>query len=332
MILYFPALWQGMKAHQLRLERLTTFMMKKTRSVPLLTIIFGLLFVPKISLAQIMDSKSIVQPGATLEKLGDGYKFTEGPVADKKGNVFFTDQPNNKIIRWDAASGAFTVFSDQAGRSNGMYFDKKGNLVTCADEENQVWSFDKKGNHTVLVKDYNGKLLNGPNDLWIDPKGGIYLTDPLYKRDYWKRDPTMQQEGEYVYYLTPDGKKLVKADDQIKKPNGIIGTKDGKKLYVADIGASKTYSYEIAENGTLTNKTLFASMGSDGMVLDENGNLYITGKGVTVFDPEGQKIAQIPVPAGWTANVCFGGKNRDLLFVTAGEAVYGIKMKVKGVK
>lgn len=284
------------------------------------------------SFAQIIDSKSIVSPGAQVEKLGDGYKFTEGPVADKNGNVFFTDQPNNKIIRWDAATGKFTVFSDQAGRSNGMYFDKKGNLITCADEDNQVWSFDKKGNHKVLVKDYKGKLMNGPNDLWIDPKGGIYLTDPMYKRDYWKRDPAKQQDGEHVYYLKPDGKTMVRVDEQLKQPNGIIGTSDGKKLYVADIGAKKTYHYEIAPDGSLTNKTLFTSQGSDGMVLDANGNLYLTGKGVTVFDPQGNQIAQIPVPAGWTANVCFAGKNRDMLFITAGESVFGLKMNVKGVK
>jgi gluconolactonase len=290
------------------------------------------MLMPLTDYGQITDSKSIILPGAQLEKLGSGYKFTEGPVADKKGNVFFTDQPNNKIMRWDAASGALTTFSEAAGRANGMYFDAKGNLVACSDEDNQVWSFDKKGNHKVLVKDYNGKLLNGPNDLWIDPKGGIYLTDPLYKRDYWKRDAAMQQDGEHVYYLAPGQTQLVRVDDQLKKPNGIIGTKDGKTLYVADIGASKTYRYEILSDGKLTNKTLFASMGSDGMILDEKGNLYITGKGVTVFDPSGTQIAQIPVPSGWTANVCFGGKKRDLLFITAGDAVYGLKMKVRGAR
>lgn len=287
---------------------------------------------PVLLLAQIVDSNSIIAPGATLEKLGGGYKFTEGPVADKSGNVFFTDQPNNKIIRWDARSGTFSTFSDQAGRANGMYFDKKGNLITCSDEENQVWSFDKKGNHTVLLKDYQGKLLNGPNDIWIDPKGGMYLTDPLYKRDYWKRNPEMQQNGEFVYYLSPDLKKLIRVDEEIKKPNGIIGTSDGKKLYVADIGASKTFSYDIQKDGTLGNKKLFAEKGSDGMVLDQQGNLYLTGNGVTVFDPTGKLIAQIPVPAGWTANVCFGGKNRDLLFITAGESVFGLKMKVQGAR
>ncbi|HWV32090.1 MAG TPA: SMP-30/gluconolactonase/LRE family protein [Dyadobacter sp.] len=290
------------------------------------------LFTPVLLSAQIMDSKSIVAPGAQVEKLGDGYKFTEGPVPDKDGNVFFTDQPNNKIIRWDAETGAFSTFSDKAGRANGMYFDKKGNLIACSDEENQVWSFDKKGNPKVLVKDYEGKLLNGPNDLWIDPKGGIYLTDPLYKRDYWKRDPAMQQDGQHVYYLSPDRKKFIRVDEKLKKPNGIIGTADGKKLYVADIGDSKTYVYDIQKDGTLANRQLFVSKGSDGMILDEEGNLYITGDGVTVFDKTGTQIAHFPVHKGWTANVCFGGKNRDMLFITAETAVYGLKMRVKGVK
>ena len=296
-------------------------------------ITLALSFITPVSLsAQIMDKNSITAPGAQVEKLGEGYKFTEGPVADAQGNVFFTDQPNNKIIRWDAESGEFSTFSENSGRANGMYFDKKGNLVACSDEDNQVWSFDKKGNHTVLVKDYNGKLLNGPNDLWIDSKGGMYLTDPLYPRDYWKRDPKMQQDGEHVYYLSPDGKKLVRVDDQLKKPNGIIGTADGKNLYVADIGAGKTYVYDINKDGSLSNKTLFVSKGSDGMILDNEGNLYITGNGVTVFSKKGEEIAHFPVHKGWTANLCFGGKNRDLLFITAETAVYGIKMRVKGIK
>ncbi|WP_439558045.1 SMP-30/gluconolactonase/LRE family protein [Dyadobacter sp.] len=304
------------------------------RSAGIFSIFSGLaaLLFPALLSAQMMDSKSIAAPGAQVEKLGDGYKFTEGPTPDKDGNVFFTDQPNNKIIRWDAETGKFSVFSDKAGRANGMYFDSKGNLISCSDEDNQVWSFDKNGKATVLVKDYEGKLLNGPNDLWVDAKGGIYLTDPLYKRDYWKRDPAMQQDGEHVYYLTPDHKKLIRVDEKIKKPNGIIGTPDGKTLYVADIGDNKTYKYDIQKDGTLTNRTLFVSKGSDGMILDEEGNLYITGKGVTVFDKTGEQIAHFPTHNGWTANVCFGGKNRDLLFITAETAVYGLKMRVKGIK
>lgn len=306
--------------------------MKTSIVETLLLSIALVIFLPAMLSAQITDKNKIVASGATVRKLGDGYTFTEGPAADAEGNVYFTDQPNNKIIRWSASTGKMSTFSEEAGRSNGMYFDHEGRLIACADEHNQLWAFDKAGNYTVLIEDYKGKLLNGPNDLWIDPKGGIYITDPLYKRDYWERDPKMQQDGQFVYYLSPDRSTLVKVEETLKQPNGIIGTADGKKLYVADIGAGKTYVYDIGEGGKLTNKTLFTDLGSDGMTLDNKGNLYLTGKGVTVFDQKGEQIAHIPIDADWTANICFGGKDHDMLFITAMDAVYGLRMKVKGVR
>lgn len=296
----------------------------------------GILFISIFSvfngIAQISDRTSIVAKGATLKKLGSGYQFTEGPAADHKGNVYFTDQPNNRIIKWSASTGELTTFTDDAGRSNGLYFDKQGNLIGCADMNNQLWAFDKSANHTVLLENYQGKNFNGPNDLWIDPQGGIYFTDPLYKRNYWTRDPEMQIDGEHLYYLSPDRKKLSRVDENLVKPNGIIGTPDGKKLYVADIGDKKTYVYNINPDGSLSGRKLFTSLGSDGMTIDNKGNLYLTGKGVTVFDKTGEQIAHIPVDARWTANVCFGGSKRNLLFITAMDGVYGLKMKVKGVK
>jgi gluconolactonase len=188
------------------------------------------------------------------------------------------------------------------------------------------------GKPTVLVKDYQGKKLNGPNDLWEDPKGGVYFTDPLYKRSYWSRDPAMQQDGKHVYYLKPGYKELIRVTQDLNTPNGIIGTPDGKRLYVADLGARKTYVYDINADATLTNKTLFCSMGSDGMTIDNEGNIYLTGRGVTVFNPAGEKIEHIPIDAGWTANVCFGGKDRHTLFVTAQTSLYSLRMRVKGVK
>lgn len=291
-----------------------------------------LLLCPVLLSAQIKDTKSIVAEGAKVELLGDGYSFTEGPAADAEGNVYFTDQPNDKIIRWSAGTGELSTFSDKTGRSNGLYFDKAGNLIAAADQDNQLWSFDKSGKPTVLVKNYEGKLLNGPNDLWIAPTGGMYITDPLYKRDYWTRDPEVQQGGEYLYYLTPDRQRLTRADESLVKPNGIVGTPDGKKLYVADPGDSKTYVFDIKEDGTLTNKRLFAPIGSDGMTIDNKGNVYLTGDGVTVFSKDGEQIAHIPIDERHTANVVFGGKDRKTLFITAMDSVYGLKMNVKGAK
>jgi gluconolactonase len=272
---------------------------------------------------------SIITPGAKVEKLADGFSFTEGPAADAQGNIFFTDQPNNRIHKW-SVDGKLSTWHENPGRANGLYFDKNGNLLACADLDNELWSIDANGKATVLVKDYKGKKLNGPNDLWIAPNGGIYFTDPLYKRPYWTRDPAMQQDGQHVYYLAPDRKKLIRVTEDLVQPNGIIGTPDGKYLYVADIGDKKTYRYRPNADGTLSDKTLFCSMGSDGMTIDNEGNIYLTGKGVTIFNPAGEQIEQIPVDAGWTANVTFGGKDRHTLFITAQKSLFALRMRVKG--
>jgi len=258
------------------------------------------------------------------------FSFTEGPAVDRRGNIFFTDQPNNKIWKYDT-SGQLSVFLDPAGRSNGMYFDRKGNLISCADERNQLWCISPKGKVKVLLKLYQGMHLNGPNDLWIDSKGGIYITDPYYQRPYWKRKGP-EITGEKVYYLPKGSKMPVPVADDLVKPNGIVGTPDGQSLYVADIQANKTYKYHILADGTLTDKQLFVNQGSDGMTLDERGNVYLTGRGVTVYNPQGVKIFHIPIPAKWTANVCFGGKDKSTLFITASESVYVLQMQVKGVE
>ncbi|MES2460906.1 MAG: SMP-30/gluconolactonase/LRE family protein [Armatimonadota bacterium] len=281
---------------------------------------------------------TVIAPGAKLEKLAGGFAFTEGPASDAKGNVLFTDQPNDRILEW-SIDGKLSTFLQPAGRSNGLCVDRDGSLWACADEQNELWSIarPKKGKakpavRVVLKADPDNKLLNGPNDLWIRPTGGgMYFTDPLYKRPYWKRDPAMQPKGQYVYYLTPDRKTFRAVVTDLKQPNGIIGTPDGKMLYVADIGDSKTYSYRIGADGTLTDKTLFYPLGSDGMTIDDAGNVYLTGKGVTVVDKTGKLVENIPVPEAWTANVCFGGKDRKTLFITASTGLYGVRTRTKGV-
>ena len=271
----------------------------------------------------------IVAPGAKVELLADGFKFTEGPASDAEGNVFFTDQPNDRILKW-STGGKLSTFMAPCGRSNGLSFDAEGNLWACADEKNELWCIDPKGKVTVVVKEYDGKLLGGPNDLWLRPDGGLYFTDPFYKRPYWNRGP-QQQDGQCVYYLTPDRENLIRVTDDLETPNGIIGTPDGKTLYVADLRAKKTYAYNVQPDGSLAKKRLFSEMGSDGMTIDDRGNVYLTGKGVTVFDPSGKEIAHIPVDARWTANVCFGGPKRQTLFITASEGLYAVRTRVRGV-
>jgi gluconolactonase len=275
---------------------------------------------------------SPVPPGAKLEKLAGDFLFTEGPTCDKKGNVFFTDQPTNRIMEW-SVDGKLSTFLEPSGRANGMMFDARGNLIVCADEHNQLWSISPHKKVKVLVKDFNGKYLNGPNDVWVAPGGGMYLSDPFYRRKWW--DHTMMAlTNEDVFYLSSDRKTLTQMTDDLKKPNGITGTPDGKTLYVADIQANQTWRYDILSDGSLTNKTLFCAKGSDGMTIDEKGDLYLcaTGRtnGVSIFDPAGKLIDHIDVPEKWSANVCFGGQDHKTLFITASTSLYSIRLNVKG--
>ena len=294
------------------------------RVLTLLPIVLGLMtFLPAHA------AESVVAPGAKPVKVASDFSFTEGPAADREGNVSFTDQPNDRILKW-AVDGTISEWLKPAGRSNGTYFDREGNLITCADGQNELWSISPEKKVTVLLKHFEGKLLNGPNDLWITPAGDFYFTDPLYKRDYWQRSPERQQPGEYVYLFERKTAKARVVEREITKPNGIIGTPDGKALYVADIGARKTYVYHIAADGSLTDKKLFCSLGSDGMTLDSEGNVYLTGRGVTVFNAHGEQIDHIEIPEPWTANVTFGGKDLKTLFITASKTVYTVSMRVSG--
>lgn len=267
---------------------------------------------------------------AQLELISKEFAFTEGPAADKKGNIYFTDQPNNKIWKYNT-NGQLSVFLEKAGRSNGMYFDAKGNLIACADEKDELWSISPKGKIKVLVNNFGGHRFNGPNDIWVAPGGGMYFTDPYYQRDYWERkQPDLKEEN--VYYLAPGAKEAVVVISDIKKPNGIIGTPDGKLVYVADIGAGKVFRYQVNKDGSLTDPFLMANKTTDGIALDQQGNIYLCGNGVTVVNKNGEQIGHIPVPEGWTANACFGGKDHNILFITAGKAVYRIRMNVKGAE
>ncbi|NLX97359.1 MAG: SMP-30/gluconolactonase/LRE family protein [Rhodopirellula sp.] len=293
--------------------------------LPLIAPVLLILSLAGLALAA---ESEILAPGAEVERLADGFKFTEGPASDAEGNVFFTDQPNDRILKW-SVDGKLSTWLEPCGRSNGLYFDPQGNLWACADEKNELWRIDPEKKVAVVVKDYQGKLLNGPNDLWIRSDGGIYFTDPFYKRPYWNRGP-IQQDGQCVYFLAADRRKLLRVAGDLQQPNGVIGTADGKILYVADIRAKKTYAYDIQEDGRLNGKRLFCEMGSDGMTIDDRGNVYLTGKGVTVFSREGRKVAEIPVPEPWTANVCFGGGDGQTLFITASSGLYAVRTQVKG--
>ena len=278
--------------------------------------------------AQDQALNNIIADGAKLEIVADGFSFTEGPTADKKGDIYFTDQPNNKILIYSEKTGIST-YMEPCGRSNGMAFDSKGNLWTCADDKGELWMITPQKKVEIISASFDGHRYYGPNDVWIAPDGGLYFSDPFYVRNYWEHK-TMTQDKQCVYYLKPDHKTVVRIVDDLLQPNGIIGTPDGKTLYITDIEGRKTWSYSINADGSLSDKKLFCEMGSDGLTIDSDGNLYLVGRGVTVFDKTGEKIGNIPVPEGWTANICFGGKDFKSLYITASKGLYRIRMKVKG--
>jgi gluconolactonase len=272
----------------------------------------------------------VLAPGAVVEKLAGDFIFTEGPTTDTAGNVYFVDQDNNRIMKYDTA-GVLTTFMQPSGYTNGMTFDNQGHLIAAADEKNEMWSIDVATKKvTVLFNMYESKLLNGPNDVWVHPTTGrIYFTDPYYQRRWWNRGPRENPETVYVY--SPSDKSLKRLDEDLGQANGIIGTPDGRTLYVADIRNRQTFAYDIAADGALTRKRLFCEFGSDGMTIDSEGNVYLTtGRAVQVFDKTGERIETITPPES-PANVVFGGADRQTLFMTARTGLYAIKTRVKGV-
>lgn len=264
----------------------------------------------------------------SVEQLATDFKFTEGPAVDAEGNVYFSDIPNSKIWIWTTAD-SLKLFRENSNGSNGLYFDKNENLLACEGGASQVSLTTPNGDYKVIASGYEGKPFNSTNDLWPDDKGGIYFTDPQYGGDL----DNLNQGGMHVFYLHPNHQKIMKVCDDLTRPNGLIGTPDGKNLYVSDRGAGKTYQYDIQEDGSLTNKTLFIDEGSDGMTLDQDGNIYITTKDksqVDVFSKSGDLIKTIEVPEVPT-NVCFGGKDRHQLFITAQTSLYRVELNTKGV-
>lgn len=277
--------------------------------------------------------KYVFDPGSAPQEISGRFSFTEGASVDKDGNVFFVDQPNNQIWKY-ATDGSLSLFMDNAGHSNGMFIGNDGKLLACADEHNELWQIDIATHAVkVLVNNYMGKLLNGPNDVWMQANGTMYFTDPFFSRPWWTREKKSQLASQGVYYLPAGSTMPVEVIDSLHTPNGIVGTPDGKYLYVSDVTGGKTYKYTINTDGKLSDAKLFCRQGSDGMALDNFGNIYLTyaKEGVNVYNPKGEKIATIPVPK-ITSNVCFGGKDKNVLFITAQGSIYTIKMNVKGVE
>lgn len=268
-----------------------------------------------------LATSSVTEPGASLTLLTSGLQFGEGPAADAAGNVFFSDVFADTIYKWSLA-GQMSTFRTNTGGANGLAFDSVGNLLACEADNGRVTSTSADGTAAPVASLYGGVRFNEPNDLWVDPKGGVYFTDPVF----WG---SVTQGGQHVYYINTARTAVTRVISDMVKPNGIVGTPDGSALYVSDYGAGNTYRYTVNSGGSLSGKTLFVAAGSDGMEIDDDGNVYLTTDDVMAYSASGELLQQINIPDRPT-NLCFGGSDRRTLFITTEHALYSIPMSVRG--
>ncbi len=278
---------------------------------------------------EVKKHNKLPKPLSKVQKLAEGFRFTEGPAwSRKKEALYFSDIPNKTLHRWKATKGVTKIrIGKQA--SNGIYIDAQDRIVFCEVGGCRILRIEKPGKETVLADRVKEQLLGHTNDLWIAPDGGIYFSVP----NKAKKIPRLKKEGRLmgtVVYIPPKGKATqdVGKNIQIRGPNGVVGSSDGKRLYFTDRG--RCWMAKIKANAELENKKIAAPKGSDGLALDEHGNLYTTSKeGIEVFNQSASRILMIPVPET-PSNVCFGGKNGRTLFITARTGLYQVEMNVKG--
>ncbi len=271
-------------------------------------------------------SGGIVADNAEVKTCCSGFKFTEGAALGPDGRIYFSDIPNSNVHAYDPESEKLETYREESGASNGLYWAPNDALISCEGGNRTVTRHFIGGDYEKLVGKFNGKQLNSPNDVELDNIGGFYFTDPRYG----DRE-NMEMEVEGVYYVDRK-QKLTRVIDDLVRPNGLIMSPDFSILYVADAGANKTYRYDVKGPGDIANKTEFAPIGSDGMTNDDFGNIYFThGQYVHVYSPTGEEIEKIEFPEK-PANVTFGGKDRNVLFVTARTSLYSVPTLVTGGK
>ncbi len=260
-------------------------------------------------------------------KLADGFRFTEGPAWDGRGGLYFSDLPNRTLHRWTAADGV-TLIRRGEEFSNGVVVDPAGNLLFCETSGHRVVRRTPGGVETTLADRCDGRPLDLPNDLWLAPDGAVFFTVPKTKADRAGKAPAGAVNG-VVCRIPPGGSAATVAAD-LTSPNGVVGSADGTRLYVAVPGSRQCVRFDIAADGSLSNRTVAADKASDGLTLDERGNLYVTdAAGVAVYSPDAVRVALIPVPEA-PANMTFGGADGRTLFVTARTGLYAVPMRVRG--
>jgi gluconolactonase len=295
-----------------------------------------------------LDKRFKRQGNAAIERIAHGFRWAEGPVYFRDGGyLLWSDIPNNRIMRWLEDDGHVSVFRAHSNYSNGNTRDREGRLITCEHDTRRVTRTEYDGRITVLIDRYEGKRLNAPNDVIVDSTGAIWFTDPGYGIDgeYEGHKDEFELPG-HVYRLDPvTGKATVVVDDFVR-PNGLALSPDEKLLYVVDSGISHGGPAHIrvfaVENGVCRSGRIFAEDFApgftDGMRVDAEGNVWCSmgwadpkEDGVRCYAPDGTLIGKIHLPET-CANLCFGGKKRNRLFMCASTSIYSLYVDVQGAQ
>jgi gluconolactonase len=287
--------------------------------------------------------KSLMIGIAHLDKLADGCIWAEGPVwfADG-GYLLWSDIPNNRMLRWTPETGA-SVFRAESNNSNGNTRDRQGRLVTCEHLTRRLTRTEPDGSITVIADKHKGKRLNSPNDVVVKSDDSIWFTDPSYgiMTEFEGSRSEQEQGGCYVYRVDPKTGEIATVVEDFVKPNGLAFSPDEKILYVADSAASHDpnaphhiRAFDVVDGTRLTNSRVFCDIKvgiPDGFRIDVNGNLWTSADGVECYAPDGTLLGRIKVPEV-VANVTFGGKRRNRLFITATTSLYAIYVNTTGVQ
>jgi gluconolactonase len=285
------------------------------------------------------DQSSLVEAGATVQKLAGGMKFTEGPVwLPTENKLVFSDIPNSQLMQWSERDG-LSVYR-KSEQANGNILDLQGRIISCQHAARNVIRIEADGSTTVLADKFDGKRFNSPNDVAVRSDGSLWFTDPP-----WGLTAPHELPGHWVFKLEPTTGKVSVVYKDLAMPNGIVFSPDEQRIYIADTGGharhpdSKFHDlpasiqcFEVTVQGELGKKLFHIDAGSDGMAVDVQGNLYTTHGGqVRIYNADGKPLQQLDFPEN-PANVCFGGADFKTLFVTARTSLYSLRMTQPGSK
>jgi gluconolactonase len=261
-----------------------------------------------------------------VEKVSAGHRFTEGPVWSREGFLIFSDVPNNRTAKFIPGKGTEAHRNNTSG-VNGNTYDAQGRLYSCETRGRRVVRQKKDGTLEVLAEKWEGKRLNAPNDIVVRKDGHVYFTDPAFGA----QADTRELDFNGVYHITPKGEIEVIAKPK-GRPNGIALSANGRLLFVSNSDERNVRVYDLDRDGKASNERVFVEGipgPPDGLTLDEKGNLYVTARGLLVYDPKGALLQKIETSERAT-NVAFGDPDFMTLYVTAQSSVYRIRLDVKG--